>query len=174
MKHQFIGRLEKFTDTRIWSFYIRVPDEIKESLLKTSKRVICEFDEKLKIQMALLPKSDGFYFLNLNKETRKKLGLNEDDEINIEIWSDESEYGIFVPEVFVELCSQDLEGDKVFHELTPGKQRSLLYIMGKPKSEEKQLEKALIIFDYLKSVNGNLDYKELNIAFRENNRFKRF
>ena len=43
--------------------------------------------------------------------------------------------------------------------------------MGKPKSEQKQLEKVLIVFDYLKSVSVELDFKELNEAFK-NNRFK--
>ena len=66
-----------------------------------------------------------------------------------------------------ELLAQDEHGSKVFHDLTPGRQRSLLHLVGKPKSEAIRIKKAITILEYLKSVNGVLDFKELNLAFKQ-------
>ncbi len=119
----------------------------------------------------MLSNGAGDYFVMVNKEIRKKLKIETGDTLSITIKKDTSKHGMAVPEAFSELCQQDPEGNDVFHGLTPGKQRTLLHVMGKPKSEQKQLEKVLIVFDYLKSVSGELDFKELNEAFK-NNRFK--
>jgi len=58
------------------------------------------------------------------------------------------------------------EGYAIFHTLTMGKQRSIVHIIGTPKSSEIRINKALTILEYLKTVNGNLDFKELNEAFK--------
>ena len=62
---------------------------------------------------------------------------------------------------------QDEEADKYFHQLTPGKQRSLLHIIAKPKREETRLKKAVVITEYLKTNKGKLDFTALNLAFKE-------
>ena len=64
----------------------------------------------------------------------------------------------------------DEDGHRVFHSLTMGKQRTLIHMVGKFKSADKRIEKSLVILEYLKSVNGNLDFKELNIAFKNANK----
>lgn len=159
------------TSTLMWDYRIIVPLEYVKSLLEDDKRVLCGINGLSKIHAALLSNGAGDYFIMVNKEIRKKLKIETGDTLSITIEKDTSTYGMAVPEAFTELCHQDPEGNDSFHALTPGKQRNLLHLMGKPKSEQKQLEKVLIIFDYLKSVNGELDFKELNEAFK-NNRFK--
>lgn len=125
----------------------------------------------LSFQCGLFPKGKGIYFINLNKENRRKINVSEGDKMLIELTEDTSKYGIPVPAIFEELLFQDPEGDQRFHELTPGTQRSLLYIIGKPKSERLQLEKGLVILDFIKSFEGKVDFKGLNEALK-NNRFK--
>ena len=68
------------------------------------------------------------------------------------------------------LLEQDEEGSKLFHALTPGKQRSLLHVIGIPKSTDIRLRKAIITLNYLKSVNGKLDFKEYNQAQKDWNK----
>ena len=63
----------------------------------------------------------------------------------------------------------DEGGSHFFHQLTAGKQRSLLHVIGKPKSSAIRLKKAVIVLDFLKINNGKLDFKLLNIAFKESN-----
>ena len=72
-----------------------------------------------------------------------------------------------MPEEMEVLLAQDEEADRYFHQLTPGKQRSLLHIIGKPKTEATRLKKAIVITEYLKTNRGKLDFKELNLAFKE-------
>lgn len=155
----------------MWDYRLIVPSDIVAELSKPDRRVICTINDTIKIHCALMPDGTGSHFIMLNKEIRKKLSVETGDSLNIKLEKDNTEYGMAIPEAFTELCEQDPEGKAVFHTLTKGKQRSLLHIMNKPKSEQKKLEKTLIIFDYLKSVNGKLDFKELNEAFK-NSRFK--
>jgi len=172
MIHNYTTKLVKDADsTLLWDFRTFVPNDIAKTLIDGNRRVLCSFNGLAKIHAALMPDGEGNYFIMINKEIRKKLNLQVGDSLSITLEKDHSKYGMAVPEAFSELCEQDLEGSTFFHSLTKGKQRSLLYVMGKPKSEQKQLEKVLIVFDYLKSVNGKLDFKELNIAFK-NSRFK--
>ena len=66
-----------------------------------------------------------------------------------------------------ELLLLDPEAEHVFHKLTIGKQRSLLYVIGQPKTSEARLKKAIVITEYLKLTGGKLDFKDLNEAFKQ-------
>jgi len=159
-----IGKL----DSAVWNMHLTVPKEMSDHFLNsTGNRVICNIDDQHEFHAALMPKGEGIYFININKEIRKKLRLEEGDEIPITLVPDTSKYGIHLPEEMEELLAQDVAGDRVFHQLTIGKQRSLLHIAGKAKSSNVRLRKSLMILDYLKSVNGELDFKELNSFFKD-------
>jgi uncharacterized protein YdeI (YjbR/CyaY-like superfamily) len=71
-----------------------------------------------------------------------------------------------MPEELEELLLQDPEGDMYFHELTPGKQRNLIYMVSKPKGVDTRIKKALVIVQHLKEVKGQLDFKMLNEAYK--------
>ena len=171
MVHNFNTQLEKINSSLGWNYHFVVPVKVSDLILKGNRRVICTINKSLSFQCGLFPKGKGIYFINLNKENRTKLNIDAGDELTIELKEDTSKYGIPIPPVFEELLLQDPEGDKHFHALTPGKQRSLLYIIAKPKSERLQLEKGLVILDFLKSFDGKVDFKGLNEALK-NNRFK--
>lgn len=172
MEYKFKSRLT-FVDSSLgWHCFIEVPDKISKKLIDgKDKRVVCSINSVVKYQAALMPSKEGFHYVLVNKTNRKKLKTKDTDEVQVVLTKDKSEYGIATPEFFKEFCEQDPEGSKLFHQLTLGTQRSLLYIISKPKSENKQLEKCWVIFDYLKSVHGKLDFKELMAAFK-NSRFK--
>lgn len=114
-----------------------------------------------------MPDKKKGYFINVNKEIRKKANIKLGDKCELVLKKDDSKYGLPVPEEFIELLRQDPEGEKVFHALTMGKQRSLVYIIAKPKRSETRLHKAVVILDFLKENNGALDFKALNQAFKE-------
>jgi len=80
---------------------------------------------------------------------------------------DDSEYGLPLPEELKELFRQDPAGKKLFHALTPGKQRTLLYIVGNVKHTEKKVFRSLAIIRHLKENNGTIDYKKLNTALKD-------
>lgn len=173
MRFEFKGTLGHKTDDSLgWNYRIIVPDDIMDQFKGTDKRVVCSINGSTLLHCALMSNGDGTFFIMTNADFRKKHQLNEGDELIVKLEKDESKYGMYVPDFFEELCFQDPEADRIFHELTSGKQRTLLHLISKLKREEKQLEKALIIFDYIKSVEGKIDFKELNEAFK-NSRFKK-
>jgi len=164
---KFVSTIKKL-DSTVWNMHLTVPNEVSDELIsKSIKRVICNIDDRWEYHAALMSKGKGVYFININKEIRKKLDLNKGDQVEVTLTPDTSKYGIHLPEEMEELLAQDLEGNEVFHKLTIGKQRSLLHIVGKAKSSEVRLRKALMTLDYLKSVNGALDFKELNNFYKE-------
>lgn len=81
-----------------------------------------------------------------------------------------SKYGLPFPQELEELLKIDLEGKKHFESLTYGKIRTLLHIVGKPKSVEVRIKKALTTINCIKEVNGKLNFKELNESFKASNR----
>ena len=158
----FTSTLSKF-DHNVWGYYFPVPADLAEKVIQNSedRRIICSVDESLTFHCALMPDKDR-YFILMNKPNVEKLGLKEDDKAQISIKKDTSEYGMHLPESFGALLEQDEEGAAYFHELTPGKQRNLIYIVNKVKSIDKQINKGLAILDHLKQVKGQLDFKQLN------------
>lgn len=159
--------LEKFEDSKIWKYHFKIPDLIAQELLKEGKRIICEINNDVSFQCALLSAGNLGKFVNVNATIRKTAKIVRHDTVTLKLQIDRSKYGLPVPNVFEELLKQDPVFNKVFHEITLGKQRSLIHMIGSFKSEQKQLEKLMIIRDYLIQVNGKLDYKELQRAFKD-------
>ncbi len=168
----FIATLEKFTDSPLWAHHIVVPQAVAEQLIsKNSRRVVCTINHTITIHCALMHDGSGGYFININKDLQKQLKITRGDALTIELVADNSKYGMPMPEEMEELLAQDEEGAQLFHALTPGRQRSLLHVIGKPKNSDIRLNKALVVIDYLKASGGRLDYQELQVAFK-NNRFR--
>ncbi|WP_395052668.1 hypothetical protein [Flavobacterium sp.] len=102
----------------------------------------------------------------LSKEKIKELKLNINDEISVEIIADKSEYGIDISEEFQEVLDSDENGKILFEKLTPGKQRSLIYLMNKTKNTTLKIEKCFVILEHLKRNKGSLDLELLNQDFK--------
>lgn len=166
MSFEFKARLEKVQSTLGWNHHFVVPIDVSKKILKGNRRVICEINDKISFQCGLFPKGKGIYFINMNKQNRDKLNICAGDELNIKLTEDTSKYGIPIPPIFEELLKQDSEGDKRFHEQSAGIQRSLLYIIAKPKSEQLQLEKGMIILNFIKEFDGKVNFKGLSEALK--------
>lgn len=136
---------------------------------KNPSRILFSINGKGNIPRALLPDGTGNYFILVNKVICKKYDLEPNEEVTLVISPDDSEYGMPLPEELAELWAMDEEAYQVFHQLTPGKQRSLIYQIAKPKGEDTRVKKAVQVSEYLKSVGGKLDYKELNAYIKADN-----
>ena len=167
----FETHLEKNPSSLSWNYTIDVPIELAKPFIeKNNRRVMCTLNEKHEFHAALMPNGKKGFFIMINSEVRKKLKLGEDAKLKVQLRKDTSKYGIHLPEEMEELLLIDEEGSMFFHQLTPGKQRSLLHIIGKPKSSDIRLKKAVVVLEHLKTNNGKLDFKMLNEAFKEANR----
>lgn len=158
--------------SEVYYLALHVPGSSVEALLTDAKdkRIICRLESGFEWHCALMPLGDGDYYINVSKEIRQANDLAEGYErVVIQLRKDESEYGMPVPEELIELWAMDEESYTVFNALTPGKQRSLLYQIGKPKGSETRLKKAIQIMDYLKSTGGKLDFRELNEYIKTHN-----
>lgn len=165
---EFEATLENEKSTLYWNYRIPVESKIADSIIGKDKRVNCVLNNEQTFSCALIANGKGEYFINVNKSIRNKLELEVGQRVKVLLIKDDSEYGMPLPPSFEELLYQDPEGKKLFDALTPGRRRSLIYVIAKLKSEQKQLEKGLIIIDYLKETNGVLEYKGLNEAFKSN------
>lgn len=161
--------MQKFTskivqlDSTVWSICLIVPVENAAPFLGgKDRRILCTLNDEIQIYAALMPKGEGIWFVNINKETRKKLNLEVGSSVDVILEKDESKYGMPMPEEFDAILESDTAGNEIFHQLTPGKQRTLIYQIGKPKSSDKRITKGLKILEYLKMTNGKIDFKELN------------
>jgi len=123
-----------------------------------SRRVVCRINEGEPFQCAILPWGEIFYII-VNKKRRDAIGVEAGDTVDVELTEDESKYGLPMPEEFREVLDQDPEGDKLFHSLTAGKQRSILYLLGNIKNIDNRIHQALIIVDHIKEHGKVVDKK---------------
>ena len=166
VKNSFKAFLSRF-ECNLWQFHVVVPQKMANPFVTgNNRRIICTINKTEIFQTALMPLGDNNYFININKKLRDKLKLNEYEEIEVHLQKDESEYGLPIPEEFKELLFQDEVGSNLFHQLTAGKQRTLLYIIGKPKSTDLRIRNSIVILAHLKNNKGSIDYKQLNFDMK--------
>ncbi len=125
------------------------------------KRVVCTINGGDGFQCALLP-SGGLFYIIVNKKRRDELGIVADETVSVLLERDISKYGLPMPEEFQEVLDQDPEGDRLFHLLTPGKQRSLLHFAGQRKDVDERIYYSLIIIEHLKKNDGEIDHRKLH------------
>lgn len=124
------------------------------------KRVVCSINGGGAFQCALLPWGELFYII-VNKKKRDEVGVVTGDMIDVVLVKDESKYGLPMPEEFEEVLNQDPDGDRLFHELGKGKQRSILYLLSRSKDVDVRIHHALIVVEHLKENNGSIIDKVL-------------
>ncbi|MEM9984891.1 MAG: YdeI/OmpD-associated family protein [Bacteroidota bacterium] len=166
---QFVAPIADFHSS-LWRHHILVSAEYGDPFVEgDNRRVICTLAGHHKMHASLMPR-EGDYFILINKEVRGKLGLEEGDEVEVSLEKDLSEHGMPMPEELQVMLDQDLEAAEVFDQLTPGKKRSLIYLVTKVKSVPSRINKALAIVDHLKTCGGVLDFKVLNELIKYYNR----
>jgi bifunctional DNA-binding transcriptional regulator/antitoxin component of YhaV-PrlF toxin-antitoxin module len=161
-KIKFETTLSSFGET-LWVF-VPVTTEIAARLEfpdKKFRRVVCTINGGEGFHCALMPSGSGEYIISVNKKKRDELGIRIGDIITVELERDESKYGLPMPEEFREVLAQDPEGDRLFHALTPGKQRSLLYQANQKKDLDLRIHRALAIIEHLKENDGQVVWEKL-------------
>ena len=157
----FEAMLEKLADEFGWH-YVAVSRQVSDEFgfKGNSRRVVATLNGTVTFQCALMPK-DGNFFILVNKKHRDRLGIVVGDKVRVELVKDESKYGLPMPEELREVLDQDPEGDRLFHALTAGKQRTMLYYIGKWKDVDRRIHYALTVVEHLKRNDGKIVFKEL-------------
>lgn len=150
--------------TNLWDFHIPVPEPIARPFItpEGDRRVVCHIDEKISFQCALMPNGKGDFFILVNKARREKLNLKVGQVVQVRLEKDQSAYGLPVPPELEELWAQDEEGSRLFHALTPGKQRTLIHWTSTVKNSEGRLLRAVVMLEHLKETGGKVNFRQLN------------
>lgn len=172
-KVEFTAPIEKHDSSLGWYYILYVPNKlIPEFGEEKSPRVKAVFNRKITNHISVKSRGDE-RFLVVNNKLRKSLGLVLGEEVHVLLEKDESEYGMPMPEELAEMLNQEELAHDFFHNLSPGKQRSLIYMVSQLKNTEPRIKKALGIVEHLIETRGALDFKQLNEKFKEiNARFK--
>jgi len=94
------------------------------------------------------------------------LGLSFGMTVRVSLWKDESKYGLPMPLELEEQLRQDKEGDRLFHTLTAGRRRTLLYTINSAKNTDARLFRAVVIIRHLKANGGKVSYRQLSEMLR--------
>ena len=166
---KFKGILKAFKENSLgYGPHIVIPNNVFEKMLELvpNKRVKCTLNNEMTVSRAMSPKGNINYIL-LNKDIVKKLKIDFGDEVSVELQPDQSKYGIDITEEMEEVLYSDPEGNDLFDKLTPGVQRSLIYIVNKIKSSQLRIERSFVILEHLKKMKGKVEYKILQQDFKD-------
>ena len=108
---------------------------------------------------AALQKYNQQYVITFGKRYQKQLGVFPNDYFQLQLMEDTSKYGVEMPEELTAVLSSDDEAHRIFHSLTEGKIRSLIYMISRFKNSQTKIDKSIILADNLKR--GVRDQKEL-------------
>jgi len=171
MKARFDAILSHM-ESNLWNLHIPVPDKVYQDFNKAAvTRVIVRYGDQVERPAAFMGKGDGSFYFIINTSEAKKLNLQIGDVVQVEIEKDDSTYGMPMPDEMQERMNQDPEAEAYFEALVPGTKRSILYVIGKPKTPQNRLEKAISLCNYLKAAQGQFVFKEFHQALKQS-RFK--
>jgi Bacteriocin-protection, YdeI or OmpD-Associated/Domain of unknown function (DUF1905) len=162
----FTTTLRAFEESKLWGYHILVEMEQAAPFLNGDKRVICTVNQQTSFHAALMSNGKGEYFILFSKDRCKALKLRLNDPLLVHLAPDESKYGMPLAEEFEEMMYQDPEGDRLFHALTPGKQRNLLHIINSAKSSDLRITRSYAILEHLKANKGKIEFRQLQQDFK--------
>jgi len=168
----FTSILEK-SDNKLWGAHFGVSRHTAEKLIRgTSRRVVCSLNGSPERQCALIPDGKNAYVITVNKSLRNSLGLNFGSRLRVTLRPDDSKYGLPMPEELEEVFRQDKGAEKRFLALTPGRQRTLLYIINLGKIMDERVFRAVTIVRHLEENFGAINYRKLSVMLRKTTNVK--
>ncbi|NQV52521.1 MAG: hypothetical protein HQ500_05025 [Flavobacteriales bacterium] len=163
-------QLTKSESNLMWYYTINVSEEVAQPFIDgLDRRVICTLPDGDHFHCALFASKQGGYNILLNKQRRDRLGLRTGSVFEIILEKDTTKYGSAMSDEFAAVLEQDEDGGTIFHGLTPGKQRALIYFSDNVKSSDIKIRRALVVMRHLSESEGDLDYKRLSTLIKEAN-----
>lgn len=120
-------------------------------LKKGHKRVICKLNNAVEVHCAILSSKEEGHYVYIGSTIMKKLSLKVDSTVSAEFLTDTTPYQFEMPEELKEVLDTDEVAHTIFHALTEGNQRGLIYLVQQVKSSEKKIERALTIAERIKA-----------------------
>ncbi|MEQ3656111.1 MAG: YdeI/OmpD-associated family protein [Dokdonia sp.] len=133
---------------------IHIPDAIGDAFAKAGHQRIAVrayFEDRTLDFHCKLHRYKERYLIVFGKRNQNALGMYPSDFFELQLFEDQTKYGVEVPEAFQAVLDSDPEGAALFENLTPGRKRGLIYYIARFKRTQTQVDKTLIIFNNLKS-----------------------
>jgi len=131
-----------------------LPEEpIKAFIESGHKRikVFAQFEnQRIEFYAALKKEKTGLFRIYFSKAKQKELGVFMNDYFILEVSEDTSKYGVEMSEELEAVLLSDYEAYNIFENLTPGRQRSIIYTIGRFKSSQTRVDKAILLTENLK------------------------
>ncbi len=126
--------------------YIMLSSNTVAALTKQgNKRAICKVNNSLAFHCAVMPKKEGGHFIMIGSKICKQLKIKQGSKIIATFEIDKTDYQFEMPEELKAVLEMDEEANTLFHALTEGNQRGLMYLVTLVKSSDKRIERALLI-----------------------------
>jgi antitoxin component of MazEF toxin-antitoxin module len=130
---------------------IFIPGKVAEKFEgKPYPRALCSIKGH-SFHCAFMKSKEHGYYVYLGKKLMNDLKLRVGDEVSVSFSTDKTENQAPVIEELREVLTTDPEAEKVFNSLTPGNQRSLIYLVKLVKSSQKRIDRSLLIAAKLKA-----------------------
>lgn len=114
-------------------------------------KVEASFDQKkVSFHAALQKDRSGNCRIIFNRKNQKSIGIYPSDYFNLQLFEDNSKYGVDMPEELEAVLISDHEAYEIFESLTSGRQRSIIYSISRYKNSQTKIDKSLIIAENLK------------------------
>jgi Bacteriocin-protection, YdeI or OmpD-Associated/Domain of unknown function (DUF1905) len=131
---------------------IMLSDKTVKSLTKgDNKRAICKINDSLILHCAIMPRKAGGHFIVIGSKICKQLKIKSGSEITASFEIDKTAYQFEMPEELKIVLEMDETAHHLFHQLTEGNQRGLMYLVTLVKSSDKRIERALLIAEKIKA-----------------------
>ena len=113
-------------------------------------RVVANFEGSTLNFHAALQKYQGQFVMTFGKRYQKELGVFPNDYFELQLFEDDSKYGVEMPEELQAVLEADPEAFEIFESFTEGKIRSLIYTIARYKNSQTRIDKAIILTENLK------------------------
>jgi hypothetical protein len=127
-----------------------------------NQRLIIRLDGKVRWQCGIIAMGEGSGCIPVNATRLKALKKTIGDDVQVELFKDDSEFGVEVAEALVEYWAQEPESYSRFMNLKPSMQRYILQHVITAKSTEKRVERTVLLMrNLVRSVEGKETFREL-------------
>jgi hypothetical protein len=110
-----------------------------------NQRLIIRLDDRLQWQCGMIAMGEGSGCIPIQAKRLKTLGKTIGDTVQVQLFKDESEYGVEVAEELAIYWEQEPEAFRRFSNLKPSVQRYVLNYVISAKSPGKRLERTVLL-----------------------------
>ena len=132
---------------------IQIPDKIAQPFLEAKQkrvRVEASFERQTLEFHAALQKRNNAYYIMFSKANQKTLGIFPNDYFQLQLFRDDTKYGVRMPEELEAVLMSDYEAFQVFESFTAGRKRGIIYMISRFKNSQTRINKSLALCENLK------------------------